>query len=314
MPTAEQPVPGGAEPTTPAGPGPRSIALLAVAVLAISSSAVLVRWADASPVALAVWRTLGGALILAPAARRSSVRPTGRQWLAITVAGVALGVHFATWLASLELTSVAASVTLVSTAPIMIAIAMAITGRGPSRMTWLAIGLAIIGTMVIAGGDAGAETDTDDRRSALIGDGLALIGAATMAAYLMIGDRLRNTLSTAAYASRTYAVAAATTLVVALTANIDLTGYDPTTWLAIAAMIVGPQLAGHTVLNHLLGRIGSVTISLTLLTEPLGAAALVLLLFGERPPVAALIGAPLVIAAVAIQVLAGPLTNDNRRP
>ncbi|MGI9596326.1 MAG: DMT family transporter [Acidimicrobiales bacterium] len=311
---------------------PQTALVLALAVLAISSSAVLVQWADASPVALAFWRTLGGAVILAPSARRSAIKPSRAQWQAIAVAGVALSIHFASWLASLELTSVAASVTLVSTTPILIAAYLALTGRNPGRATWLAVGLAVVGVVVITGGDVGASTtgsDGDD--TALLGDGLALVGAATMACYLLIGDRLRSThpvaggarpdrlgesspLSTSGYASRTYGVAAAATFVIAVIADIDLFGFDTKTWLAIGAMIAGPQLAGHTALNYLVGRLGSVTISLALLVEPLGASVLVWLFFGDVPPMAAVLGAPLVMGAIAIQVTNRALTNDFREP
>lgn len=291
-----------------------SLALLVIAVVAISSSAVLVRWTDASPVALAFWRTLGGALILAPAALRSRAKPTATQWRSIVVAGMALGVHFATWLASLELTSVAASVTLVSTAPIIIAVVEIFRGRRPDGSTWLAIGLAVLGTLVIAGSDAITELTADATSgTALVGDGLALIGAGSMALYLMIGDRLRSTLSTAGYAARTYAMAALTMLVVAAGGGVDLAGFDRRTWMVIGAMIVGPQLAGHTSLNHLLGKLGSMTVALTLLAEPLGAALLVLLLFGDIPPAGTLAGGPLVIAAIAIRVLR-PLTNAEAQP
>ncbi len=285
------------------------LVVLAVAVIAMSSSAVLVRWADASPVALAFWRTLGGALVLAPSAMRSPIKPTGRQWIGISVAGVALGIHFGTWLASLELTSVAASVTLVSTAPLLIAAALAISGRPPGPRTWLAIALAVIGTLIITFGDPdgsapGGGLDLEDPgRATLIGNGLALAGAVTMACYLMTGDRLRATLPTATYAARTYAAAAVTMLVFALLTDVDLVGYDRQTWMAIGAMIIGPQLAGHTALNFLLGQLGSVSVSLALLVEPLGAAILAWLAFRELPPIAAVIGAPLVIGAVALHVL-----------
>ncbi len=153
-----------ADPAAGRAPLALLVLILAVAVLAISSSAVLILWADAPAVSVTFWRTLGGALILAPAAIRSAARgtagdglsdrPTKRQWLIIAVSGVALGTHFATWLTSLELTSVAASVTLVSTVPIFIAVWFLVTGRPPSRTTWLAIGLAIIGTAIITIGDA----------------------------------------------------------------------------------------------------------------------------------------------------------------
>ncbi len=319
----------GPEQTAPdRAPLPLLVLILAIAVLAISSSAVLILWADAPAVSVTFWRTLGGALILAPAAYRSasvdrgvdgvSDRPTGRQWLIIAVSGVALGVHFATWLTSLELTSVAASVTLVSTVPIFIAVWFLLTGRPPSRGTWLAIGLAIVGTAIITigdaitqtglGGDSGAAGNLagagdDLAKNPLLGDGLALVGAATMAVYLMLGDRLRASLSTAAYASRTYAFAALSVLVFALLSGTDLTGYPTTTWLAIGAMVLGPQLAGHTALNYLLRRLGSVSVSLALLVEPIGAATLVWLIFNDVPPATALLGGPLVIAAVGFQIL-----------
>ncbi|MGB5756464.1 MAG: DMT family transporter, partial [Acidimicrobiales bacterium] len=250
------------------------------------------------------------------AARRSTAKPDRGQWWVIAAAGIALGVHFATWLASLELTSVAASVTLVSTAPIIIAIVQVVGGQRPPARTWWAIAAAFAGTIIIAGSDATAAwpSGASGDRSALFGDGLALIGAISMAFYLMAGDRLRSTLSTAGYASGAYGVAAATSLVVATGSGVELTGYDRRTWLAIAAMVVGPQLLGHTALNHLLAKLGSLTVALALLLEPLGAALLVLVLFGDVPPLGAILGAPLVIAAVALQVVHQPLKIGGAQP
>lgn len=274
-----------------------------VAIIAVSSSAVLVRLADAPAEALAFWRTAGGALILAPAARRSSSTVDRRHWVAIGVAGAALALHFSTWLASLELTSVAASVTLVTTAPLMIAIGAVVIGRRPPLATWIAIAVAIVGAAVIAlGGEAGdaAGGGTDPA----LGNVLALIGAAAMATYLVAGDRVRSSVSTAAYAARAYAVAALVLAGYAAATGLALWGYDRRTWLAIGGMILGPQLAGHTMLNLLLDRLGSVTVSTLLLAEPVGAGLLVWLLFGELPPAAAWIGGPLVIGAVALQLRA----------
>jgi drug/metabolite transporter (DMT)-like permease len=214
-------------------------------------------------------------------------------------------VHFGTWLTSLELTSVAASVTLVTTAPLFVALLLTVTGRRPGPATWLALGLAAVGSAVITGGDAldpGAWEGT-----ALEGDALALVGALAMAVYLVVGDRLRASLSTAAYAGPTYTVAAGGLALLMLVGPARFGGYDTKTWLAIGAMILGPQLTGHTVLNHLLERLGSVSVSLALLLEPVGAAILVWLLFDEVPPLAAWIGGPLVMAALAVQI------NGERR-
>lgn len=268
-------------------------------MLAVSSSAVLVRWARADPLALSFWRTAGGALVVAGAARRSPVRPQGRQWWWLAAAGLALGLHFATWLASLNQTSVAASVTLVSAAPVFIAGWLWATGRPPTRRTWLSIFLALAGVATIVAGDAGGSLV---HPGAMGGDGLALAGAVMMAVYLTIGDQLRVSLPTAVYSGWTYAFAAASLAPVALVAGVPLVGFDTRTWLVIAAIIAGPQLAGHTLLNLLLRELGSVAVALALLVEPFGASLLVWLFLGEVPPLAAVIGAPLVVVGLALQL------------
>lgn len=274
----------------------KPLLLLAVAIAAVSSSAVLVRYAEVSAIGLAFWRTAGGALVLAAPALASTERPERHHAGLLVVAGTALGVHFAVWLASLELTSVAASVTLVTTAPLMIAIGQLVTGHRPPTRTWLAIGFAICGTAVIAGADLGSGRD------AILGDVLALAGAAAMAVYLSAGNRLRSTLSTATYAAATYAIAALVLAVAAAATATPLWGYSSGTWWAIGGMIVGPQLLGHTMLNLLLRELGSVTVSVSLLAEPLVASVFVLILFAELPPLAAVVGAPLVVAGLMLQI------------
>lgn len=281
--------------------GPVDGLLLGVAVCSIASSAVLVKYAAASSVALAFWRCLGGSLILAPAGLGSrSVRASLRGHTGlILVAGTALGVHFSTWLASLERTSTAASVTLVSTAPVFVVIGNWLIGRRPGHRLISAVLIATAGAVVLGLGDL-----LEDRGS-LDGDALALIGAMAMAVYLVTGSHLRTRLGTAGYAAPVYLVAALTMVPVAAIGDRALTGFDRTTWLAIGGMIVGPQLGGHTVLNLLLGRLDSVLVSLTLLSEPVAASALTWLFFDEVPPAWTWFGTPLVIAGLAAAITSG---------
>lgn len=298
---------------TAAPPDRRSAALLVVAIMAIASSAVLVRWAEAPAIALAFWRTLGGAVLLAPGARRDRTKPRSPSirttTVAIVGAGIALAVHFSAWLASLEMTSVAASVTLVSTAPIVVALLQwAMGGPAPTQRSWFVLGLALVGVAVITGGDIGTSGEE------LAGDALALVGAVAMAVYLVLGNRARAEWSTAAYGARAYAVAAAALLPTAIVTGTPLWGYDTQTWLVIAAMILGPQLAGHTVLNLLLERLGSLTVSLSLLAEPIGASVLTWLLLGEVPPTATWIGTPIVLTGLALHLRwASAQSSTNRR-
>ncbi|MEM8925643.1 MAG: DMT family transporter [Actinomycetota bacterium] len=286
-----------------------ALVALAVALLAVASSALLVRVADIGAVSLAFWRTAGGALVLTAVAL---LRPPGSRppWPPrsarplLLLSGLALAVHFAAWLASLELTTVAASVTLVSTSPLLIALFLAATGNPPGRATWWALMAAVVGAAVIAGGDVDLGGD------ALVGDALALVGAVGLAAYFLVGDRLRASVPTTTYAASVYAVAAAVLLPAALLIDRGLGGYTGGTWLAIGAMILGPQLAGHTVLNLLLRPLGSVTVSMALLTEAVLAGAGAWLLLDESPTVGVLVGGPVVLVALAVHLIS-PSPSDG---
>lgn len=273
---------------------------MAIAAVSIASSAVLVEVAEASAVALAFWRCLGGALLLAPAAARSGVSSAHllRCRIPLLVGGLALGLHFATWLESLERTSTAASVTLVTTAPIFVVAGSWLAGRRPSSRMLFAVAIAVAGAIVLTGGDLIRNPGSVD------GDLLALAGAVCMAVYLLVGGRLRSELGTASYAAPVYAVAALALIPTALIGGVALTGFDSQTWLAIGAMIVGPQIGGHTVLNHLLGRIGSVLVSMILLAEPIVASLLTWIFFGEVPPSTAWIGTPIVLLGMGLAITA----------
>ena len=274
----------------------KHIGLLAVAVFAVSSAAILIRWADASALELSFWRTAGGAVLLVVPARAQFRMPTWRQGATLLLAGTALAAHFWLWLLSLELTSVAASTTLVATAPIFVAVFSIALGRPITSRTAIAVGVALVGSAVIAGGDFGSTG------SALRGDALAVAGAAAVAVYLLAGERLRADFTTTTYSAMTYAIAALILLPACLASGASLGGYATGTWLAIGAMIIGPQLLGHTVLNHLLDALGSLPVSLSLLLEPIGAGLLAWLLLSEAPSTAVWIGAPLIIGAVALSL------------
>lgn len=74
----------------------------------------------------------------------------------------------------------------------------------PRRARW-GIGFSLLGAAIIALGDASSQG-----RNALIGDLLALLGAAGGAGYFLLGARLRATLSLRAYLLPVYATAALT--------------------------------------------------------------------------------------------------------
>jgi drug/metabolite transporter (DMT)-like permease len=272
-------------------------AWMAVGIAAISFSPILVRVAALPALALAFWRCFAGAALLAPFARRWT--GGGRAEVArLLAAGVFLAVHFALWNASLALTSVAASTTLVSCSPLFVGLGGRLLGEPPNRRAWLGIAVAVAGAAVIGLGDA--RIDVGGR--ALLGDALAFAGSAAMAGYLLLGRAARRRLPVATYAASVYGVAAAVLLPACLLTGAALGGYPAGSWLALAAIVAGPQLLGHTVFNALLARVSATVVAVAILAEPVGATALAWLLLDELPAATFWLGAPLVLTGVWLTV------------
>lgn len=254
-------------------------ALLATAVFAVGVSAIIIRYAqEADPLALSFWRCAAGAAVLAPFGRRGFGRLERGDWFLPMLAGLFLALHFATWITSLELTSVANSVLLVTTAPVFVAFGARYFLKermGPA--VWTGIALALGGTALIAAaGTSGGE-------SSLSGDALALVGAIVVAGYALAGQIARRKLGIIEYAVITYGAGALLLLPVCLVAGVDLVGYSMQTWAAIAGMVLGPQILGHTVLNYVVKDIDATTIYAAVMAEPPIAIGLAFLLFDEIP-------------------------------
>ena len=261
------------------GPTWVSWALLVLAVFAVGVSAIIIRYArEADPLALSFWRCLAGAALLAPFSGKG-LRNLERSDLALPMlAGVALALHFATWITSLELTSVANSVLLVTSAPIFVALgARFFLKESMRRAVWIGIALALAGTALIAG------AGSDGGSASISGDLLALAGAVVVAGYGLAGQVSRRKLGIAEYAVITYGAGAAVLLPVCLLADAELWGYSTKTWVAIAAMVLGPQLLGHTILNYVVKEIDATTIYAVVMAEPPIAIALAFVLFDEVP-------------------------------
>jgi len=283
--------------------------LLGLAVAAISTSAPLTQEAAAPALAVAFWRNAfaaGGLVPVAAAGRGQQTRPGGgpvtavgdqrRAWVLAAGAGVVLAAHFATWISSLSLTSVAASVALVSTQPVWTALLARVTGETLDRRAWIGIGIALVGVVIARGTGLGGSG------RALRGDLLALGGGVLAAAYVSIGALSRRHLSTTDYTATCYSVAAIALLPTVLVAGQHLTGFDGRTWLCLAAITIGPQLLGHSVFNRLLRTVGPTIVSVAILGEIIGAPLLAAWWLGESPPLAIIPGAVCIAAGVVLVI------------
>ncbi|HEY1175770.1 MAG TPA: DMT family transporter [Phytomonospora sp.] len=289
---------------------------MAVAILAVSASAPVVVLANADgdvpALAVAFWRNALAVALLVPIAlvwRRAELRALSRAGLRrCTVAGVALAIHFGTWVPSAVLTDVATATALVSTTPLWTALFAVARGHRLPRATWIGISAAVAGAALATG--AGFTVSP----TAVLGDVLALIGGIAAAVYVTAGQRAREELSTVGYTAIVYSVAAAGLLAACLAGGVDLWGYAAVGWLALAVQTAGPQLLGHSLVNFALHGIDATAVSLLLLLEVPGAALLGYLLLDQTPPAVAVPGIALLIAGVAVALLGGRRPARTHRP
>lgn len=283
-------------------PGGRDLAIMAVAVVGISLSGPMTALTAAPALAIAFWRNAAGAAALLPVlltGERSTL--TGlrlRDLRSSVVAGLFLAAHFAAWLPSLSMTTVAASIALVTTTPVWTALAARLTGVRLPAQVWWGLVLAVGGVALIAGVDVTVSL------RALAGDALALLGAIAAAGYVLAGARARVRLATSAYAIVCYSTCALVVAVAALVVDVPLAGFAARDWWLIAGITLVAQLAGHTLFNLVLSSVGPTVVGLAILLEVPGALVVALVLLGQLPPLLALPGMALVVVGVALVVRA----------
>ncbi len=282
--------------------------VLFAGVFIASTASIMIRYAQGAgmpSLSIAAGRLGLAALILAPIAlsrARHEIRRLRRRdvWFGIG-AGAFLAVHFASWISSLEYTSVASSAALVSTNPLWVGLVSLFVFR--ERLHWttlLGIALTLVGTIVISLSDSSNPTQSNP----LLGNTLALIGAATASAYLLIGRDLRRRLSVLAYIWLVYTSAAVVLVIWAIVTGQQFFGFPPYVYLFILGLAVGPQLLGHTAFNYALSSLSATYVAVAILGEPIGSTVLAFFLFGETLALLQTLGIVLLLSGIAIASLA----------
>lgn len=276
--------------------------VLVVGVASLSCGAIFARLASpASSLVIAFWRCAIAAGIVglwaAPRVRAELAALSTRERLAAVAAGTALALHFHTWIASLALTSVAASCVLVATTPVWTAVLTPWLSR--DRLTAAAvvgIGIASVGATVIGWGDFEGGPD------ALLGDALALAGAIFAALYVLAGRHVRPRLSLASYLTITYGTAALWLGAAGALTDAAFGGHEPNVWWALLGLALVPQLVGHSILNWSLRFVSANTTAVATLCEPLFATGLAWWLFAEVPGASIAIGGSVLVLGVALAI------------
>ncbi len=270
--------------------------VLAIALIAVSHGAIFARLADAAPFAIAAWRLGLACLVVIPVAL---LAPGRGQWSARAVAlaagaGFMLALHFATWISSLDHTTIARSVLLVSTAPIWVAVLQFLLERKrPTPVALLALALASVGALIV--GSGGLKDP-----AAVTGDLLAIAGAIAMAGYLLLSRASQATLPFRGYLGIAYGTAAAFLWFAVAVTGTAATGFDATTWWAFAGMAVVSQLIGHSGYNWSLRHLQPLFVAVALIGEPVIAACLGWWLLDEPVDGRTGLGGLFILAGIAL--------------
>nr|WP_223242364.1 DMT family transporter [Streptomyces sp. CBMA123] len=277
--------------------------LLAVSIGGISFSGPLISATAAPALAIAFWRNVMSVGALGPYAllrHRAELRGIGRRALLLAVAaGALLAVHFALWMPSLRMTSVASATALVTTTPLWTILLMRLFGVRAPRMVWLGTVVAFAGVLVLTGVDLSMSP------RALLGDALALAAGLAAAGYMLLGAEVRKTVSTTAYTLVCYATTAVGLLVICLVTGTGLSGWSAGAWWQIVLLMVTAQLLGHSLSNRVVRTLGPSVTSTAILLETPGATLIAALWLGQWPPAAAYPAVVLILLGLVLVARGG---------
>lgn len=280
--------------------------VMVIGLFAVSTAAIIIRLAqsgDAPSLVISAGRLVVASIVLTPIVmvnhrdELKTIRSRDLMWA--MVSGLVLGLHFASWITSLEYTSVVNSVTLVTTNSLWVALmAPVFLGEKMDRAAVIGLALATAGGILV--GISGETGDPPTRNAPWLGNGLALLGAIAASIYFVIGRNLRARLSVIVYIWLVYSAAAIVLVIAVLASGQAVAGFSSQTYMWIILLGLVPQLIGHSSFNYALGFFSAAYVSLIVLIEPVTTGLLAMLLLDEWPVLLQLIGATIILIGIGV--------------
>lgn len=252
-----------------------------IGVISVSSSAIFVKLATNAPAGMiAFYRLFFAAALMIPIIftkyREELMNIAKKDWILGITSGFFLSFHFILWFESLNYTSVASSVVLVTLQPIFAFIGTYFFfGERFSLAAIISMLITLLGSIIIGWGDFQISG------LALLGDILALCGAITVTGYFLIGQQLRRTQSLMTYTFIVYGSSSIVLFIYNLLLGHSFIAYPADHWLLFLALAIFPTFLGHSLFNWALKWLSTATISMAIVFEPIGASILAYFILGE---------------------------------
>jgi drug/metabolite transporter (DMT)-like permease len=297
---------------------PRFLLPMAIltAIIAISTASIFIRFAQSEgmpSIVIAALRLTFATLLLTPIILMKHLdeikRFTRTEILFGALSGFFLALHFATWISSLEYTSVASSAVFVSTGPLWVALlSPLLLNEKLGRVAILGLLLSLTGGIVVGLSDACSWNDGIScpqlegflQGRQIWGNFLALLGAWAVTGYLVIGRKVRAGISLLPYIFLVYGMGAIMLIIFLLALGHSPFEYAPKAygWAFLLALV--PQLIGHSTLNWALKHMPATFVAVSTLGEPVGSAILAVIILNEFPTQVGIWGGVLILAGIAL--------------
>lgn len=282
------------------GAGAPLLALLA-GNFCLAFGPLFVRMADVGPVASAFWRIALAVPILFLLARRAS---PGALHLAPGMLMLLFfsGLFFATDLAAFHLGILQTKLTNANlfgnSATFFLPLyAFAVARAWPSRRQGLALAIAGLGTALLLG------RSMELSPANLIGDLLCILAGALYTGYLVLIARARADMGPWPVLAWSTLMSAAPLLLIALAFGEQVVPGD---WTPVVLLAIVSQIMGQGFMVYAIDRVPPLLFALMLLTQPIVAALIGWLRFGEVLAPLDAVGAALIAAALVLVRLPAP--------
>lgn len=268
-----------------------------------SLSSIIIRFSESPALVISAYRMLFTSLmLLIPVmsnSRNEFKKISKKEYGLCAISGIFLALHFASWISSVKMTTVANSTILVSCSPVFVALAnYFVTKEKLNRKMAAGISMSLAGTIVIAMGSSGEAAS-----NAMLGNVLAFLGAVFVAFYLVIGGIVRKNISAGVYVFIVYSVSAVVLFIICIASKTPVYPYSPKEFMLFIALAFFCSILGHTVYNYMVKYVSSTLISVSTLSEPIFASMMAMLIFNEVPSLYTLVGGIIIIAGIFYYLL-----------
>jgi drug/metabolite transporter (DMT)-like permease len=285
-----------------------SYTALGICILALSTSAIFVRFADAPGPITGFYRMLFATIMLTPVAIYRLVRYrkiNRRNYYYPLFGGMFSGLDIGIWTIALGFTSAANATLLGNTAPLWVALGAMVFFHEPLRQKfWIGLLLAMSGAALIVG------TDFLLHPRLGVGDSIAIFTGLMYAGYFLFTEMGRRSIDAVTYVWMVGISASLTLFMLNLIIGNPFTGYPVQTWAIFLATAIISQLIGYLASSYALGHLPASIVSVTMVGQPVTTAIIAIPLLGETPGTTQVLGG--VIALIGIY-LVNISHNNNQK-